>query len=170
MSLCTSRYKTITQREFVVKLLKSISVAVFLSVITGCASVNMTPMEDSTEAKKFEMPSEGMAGIYIYRRDSMFGAAIKKDIWINGDCIGETAPGIFFYEQVKGGEDYEISTESEFSPNALNLAVQPGANYYIEQYMKIGMFVGGANLRVVDADEGMTEVSNLDMAAKGNCS
>ena len=36
--------------------------------------------------------------------------------------------------------------------------------------MKIGMFVGGANLRVVDADEGMTEVSNLDMAAKGNCS
>ena len=98
------------------KLFKYTSVAVFLSVITGCASVNMTPMEDSTEAKKFEMPSEGMAGIYIYRRDSMYGAAIKKDIWINGDCIGETAPGIFFYEQVKGGEDYEISTESEFSP------------------------------------------------------
>ena len=101
MFLCSSRYQTITQREYVVKLFKYTSVAVFLSVITGCASVNMTPMEDSTEAKKFEMPSEGMAGIYIYRRDSMYGAAIKKDIWINGDCIGETAPGIFFYEQVK---------------------------------------------------------------------
>ncbi len=100
----------------------------------------------------------------------MFGAAIKKDIWIDGDCVGETAPGIFFYEQVKGGENYKISTESEFSPNALSLAVQPGANYYIEQYMKVGMFVGGANLRLVDADKGMLEVSSLDMAVKGNCS
>ncbi|WP_218015086.1 DUF2846 domain-containing protein [Cobetia sp. 5-25-4-2] len=152
------------------KLLKYASTAVFLSVMTGCASVNMTPIEDSTEAKKFGMPNEGMAGIYIYRRDSMFGAAIKKDIWIDGDCVGETAPGIFFYEQVKGGENYKISTESEFSPNALSLAVQPGANYYIEQYMKVGMFVGGANLRLVDADKGMLEVSSLDMAVKGNCS
>ncbi|MDH2289964.1 DUF2846 domain-containing protein [Cobetia sp. 10Alg 146] len=152
------------------KLLKYASTAVFLSVMTGCASVNMTPIEDSTEAKKFEMPNEGMAGIYIYRRDSMFGAAIKKDIWIDGDCVGETAPGIFFYEQVKGGENYKISTESEFSPNALSLAVQPGANYYIEQYMKVGIFVGGANLRLVDADKGMLEVSSLDMAVKGNCS
>tara|TARA_B100000700_G_scaffold131761_2_gene147330 strand:- start:5192 stop:5668 length:477 start_codon:yes stop_codon:yes gene_type:complete len=157
-------------KGYVMKLLKYAGVAVFFSIMTGCASVNMTPMEDSTEAKKFEMPDEGMAGIYIFRRDSIFGASIKKDIWINGDCIGETAPGIFFYEQVKGGEGYEISTESEFSPNALSLAVQPGANYYIEQYMKMGMFVGGANLRLVDADEGMIEVSNLDMAAKGNCS
>ncbi|MBU3008624.1 DUF2846 domain-containing protein [Cobetia amphilecti] len=151
--------------------LYKLSSAVFLfSVMTGCASVNMASQQESIEAKAFDAPDQNMAGIYIYRSNSMYAASLKKDIWIQGECVGESARGVFFYEQVPGGKSYEIATESGFSPNTLTINVESGVNYYIEQYMKYGLFVAGANLRLVGSEEGMAEISDLDMAVKGNCS
>ena len=129
----------------------------------------MESTENSNHAKQFNAPSEGKSGLYIYR-DSFVGQALKKDIWVNGNCIGESAPDTFFYEQVEGDKEHKISTESEFSPNDLILKVQAGKNYFIEQFIKMGVFVGGAGLEVVDEKKGMEAVSKLDLAKKGQCS
>ena len=43
-------------------------------------------------------------------------------------------------------------------------------NYFIRQYIKLGMFVGGAGLELVDEEKGKEEMSELDMAIKGTCS
>ena len=64
------------------KLLAS-SVAIF--VLAGCASVSMESKDKSDIAKKFNNPSVGSAGLYIYRFGSL-GAALKKDIWVDGKC------------------------------------------------------------------------------------
>jgi len=129
----------------------------------------MEPKEVSARAKSFNLPSEGNAGLYIYR-DSILGAALKKDIWVDDKCIGESAPKVFFYEDVKGNQEHKISTESEFSPNDLLLKTESGKNYFIRQYIKIGAFVGGANLELMQEEEGKKAVSELDMATKGTCS
>ncbi|MEW8296809.1 MAG: DUF2846 domain-containing protein [Candidatus Thiodiazotropha sp.] len=100
----------------------------------------------------------------------MGGGSLKKDVWIDGKCIGETAPGVFFYEEVAGDASHTISTESEFSPNELVLATVSGENYFIKQYIKIGVFVGGANLEQVDEETGRKEIMELGMATKGQCS
>jgi len=138
-------------------------------LFAGCASVPMESVEKSNKTKEFNPPSLGNAGLYIYRAGS-FGGALKKDIWINGKCIGETAPNIFFYEEVKGGEEYKISTESEFSPNDLLVKTESDTNYFIKQYIKMGVLVGGANLKLVDENEGKEAVSKLKLAKKGICS
>ena len=52
-------------------------------LITGCASVDMASPEASAKAKQFEAPSEGKAGVYIYR-NSFVGKSLKKDLWIDG--------------------------------------------------------------------------------------
>jgi hypothetical protein len=138
-------------------------------LFSACATV---PMEDSLKsdlAKKFDPPSGGKAGLYIYRSGS-FGAAIKKDIWVDGKCIGESAPNIFFYEEVQGNEDHKISTESEFSPNDVLFKAEGGKNYFIHQYIKMGVFVGGAGLELVNEETGKKEVSELTLAKKGSCS
>ncbi|MGM0984311.1 MAG: DUF2846 domain-containing protein [Pseudomonadota bacterium] len=152
------------------KLLKTTAALAVLALMTGCASVDMAPLQDTTEAKQFDSPEEGAAGVYVFRKDSPFGAALKKDIWIDGECIGESARGVFFYHPVEGDKEHEVATESEFSPNTLELFTEEGNNYFIEQYMKIGAFVGGANLRLIDEEQGKEEVSKLEMAVKGNCS
>jgi hypothetical protein len=129
----------------------------------------MESAEKSELAKKFNPPTNGKAGVYVYRSGS-FGGALKKDIWIDGRCVGETAPNTFFYEEVKGDSEHKLSTESEFSPNDLLLTTASGKNYFVRQFIKMGVFVGGAGLELVSDDEGRKEVAKLSMATKGVCS
>lgn len=152
------------------KLMKTTVTITLFALMTGCASVNMAPQQQSTVAKQFAVPDEGMSGVYVFRKNSPAGAALKKDIWINGECLGESARGVFFYRQVEGGREHEIATESEFSPNVINLTAEAGRNYYIEQYIKMGVFVGGAHLRQHDEASGQREISKLEMARGGSCS
>lgn len=141
-----------------------LSVAIF----SGCSTVPLEPKEVSTNAKSFNPPSGNNAGVYVFR-DSILGAALKKDIWIDHKCLGESAPNIFFYEEVSGNKEHKISTESEFSPNNLTINTESGKNYFVRQYIKIGAFVGGANLEVVNEEEAKKAITELDMAKKGTC-
>jgi len=138
-------------------------------LFSGCASVPMESREQSDLVKQFSPPPEGDSGLYIYRSGA-FGGALKKDVWVDGECIGETAPNIFFYEVVQGDKDHKISTESEFSPNDLVIHTESGRNYFVRQYIKMGVFVGGAGLELVDEEQGKKKVRELDLAKKGICS
>ncbi|GAA0763605.1 DUF2846 domain-containing protein [Ideonella azotifigens] len=144
-------------------------VAVASLTLVGCASVNMAPKEQSEKAKQFVTPSAGNAGVYLYR-DSMVGQALKKDLWVDGKCVGETAPDVFFYTEVEGAKSHKFDTESEFSPNTLELTTEAGRNYFIRQYIKIGVFVGGAALELIPEEQGKTAVRKLNMAVPGKCS
>jgi len=144
-------------------------IALVSTLFTGCASVPMEGIERTTSAQKFNTPSEGSSGLYIYRSGS-FGGLLKKDVWVDGKCIGESAPNVFFYEEVEGDKEHKISTESEFSPNDLLIKTQSGMLYFIRQYIKAGVFVGGAGLELVDEEEGKKTVRDLKMATKGTCS
>lgn len=137
--------------------------------MTGCASVSMESKEASDAAKRFGPPSDGNSKIYVYRSGS-FGGALKKDIWIDGECIGESAPNVFFVKEVKGDAEHKISTESEFSPNDLLVKAKAGMNYFVRQFIKMGLFVGGAGVELVSDDEGKKEVSALELAKSGTCS
>ena len=137
-------------------------------LVSGCTSV---PMEDKSIADKARAasPADGKSGIYVYRPSS-FGGALKKDVYIDDNCLGETAPYVFLYREVEGDKQYIISTESEFSPNDTQLWVDSGVNYYLKQYIKLGVFVGGADLELVSAAEAQKELATLGMAKSGTCS
>lgn len=115
-------------------------------------------------------PSADSAGLYIYRSNSVVGAALKKDVWVDDECIGETARGTFFYHEVLGNKEHKVSTESEFSPNDLMVMTETGQNYFVKQYIKPGLFVGGAGLKLVPEIEGKEAIADLELGIKGNCS
>ena len=149
---------------------RSVSIiAVLAIVLGGCASVPMESPEASNRAKQFSPPNKDKSGLYIYR-DSFVGKALKKDIWVDGKCIGESAPDTFFYEEVDGNQEHTISTESEFSPNDLVVNTDSGQIYFIRQYIKLGVFVGGAGRELVEREAGMDAVSKLELAKSGTCS
>ena len=80
---------------------KKIGITALVSTLAaGCASVPMESLERTTTAKKFNPPAEGNSGLYIYRNTS-FGGAAYKDIWVDGHCIGSTAPYVFFMKKLK---------------------------------------------------------------------
>ncbi len=138
-------------------------------LLSGCASVEMASKTESSKAKEFGSPAQGNAGVYVYR-DSFVGKALKKDVWIDGKCIGETAPDVFFYTEVEGGKKHKVDTESEFSPNTLEVMFETGKNYFIRQFIKMGVFVGGAGLEQISEEQGKADVAKLEMAKPGKCS
>lgn len=140
-----------------------------IAALAGCSSVPMESTEIANAAKEFSSPSQDTAGIYVYRKDTFVGAALKKDVWVGKDCVGQTAKGVFFYKEVPGSEKLEISTESEFSPNTLTINAKNGELYFVEQFIKMGAFVGGADLELATTDTGKSEVQRLGMAKGGNC-
>jgi hypothetical protein len=151
-------------------MMKKIALIICVSALfTGCASVKMESKEASGKAKQFAQPSPSNSGLYAYRNSS-FGKALKKNIWVDGKCVGESAPDVFFYTEIAGGKSHVISTESEFSPNNLTLWAEAGKNYFVRQYIKFGVFVGGAGLELIPEEEGKVAVSNLELATPGACS
>lgn len=141
---------------------KLLAVGILLMTLGGCATVPMASNEKDAEAKEFQMPPEGKSGLYIFR-DSFVGQALKKTLTVDGEVIGESAPDVYFYKILNAGT-HTISTESEFSPNDLIIDTESKKNYFVENYMKMGVFVGGADLKQVNETEGMERVSKLKLA------
>ena len=155
-------YVLVSNGYFVKQLFARASIIGVALLLSACATVPMASVEESNTAKQFRSPEKGNSGLYIYR-DSFIGKALKKNLYIDDKFIGESAPDVFFYKTIKAGE-HKISTESEFSNNDLNIKTESGKNYFIRQYIKFGVFVGGAKLEQVSEEEGKKAISKLNMA------
>lgn len=137
-------------------------VLIALLGLGGCASVPMAPVEQDIALKEFQTPLEDLSGLYIYR-DCFVGAALKKTVYLDSKAIGETANNVYFHALTSPGS-HTISTESEFSDNLMTIEMEGGHNYFIEQYIKMGVFVGGANLRLVSEEVGKDAVGKCKLA------
>ena len=122
----------------------------------------MGSVEEDAARKTFALPSEGMSGLYVYR-NSNFGAALKKAIYIDGQFIGESAPMTYFYKEVQPGK-HIVSTQSEFSNNDLELDTKSNENYFLRNYIRMGVFIGGANLEIIPEEEGKEGVKECKLA------
>ena len=152
-------------------MLKKIASLTITSILfAGCASVPTENIEVSSVLKQVKAPSANNAGLYIYRSNSVVGGALKKDVWVDDECIGETARGTFFYHEVLGNMQHKVSTESEFSPNDLMIDTTAGNNYFVKQYIKPGLIVGGAGVKLVPESEGREAIADLKLGIKGTCS
>lgn len=138
------------------------AVIIFVSLVSGCASVPMASKEEDAALKKFAPPPAGKAGLYIYR-NSFVGQALRKRVSVDGVVLGETANKTFFYRAVAPGE-HKLDTETEFGDNSITLMAAVGKNYFVQQYIKMGAFSGGAGLKIVSEEEGKKEVLNCELA------
>ncbi|WP_043309362.1 DUF2846 domain-containing protein [Pseudomonas sp. ML96] len=136
--------------------------ALGIALLSGCASVPMESSEKDQALKAFPTPPQDQAGLYIFR-DSSLGPALKKTVTVDGEVIGETAINTYFYRTVTPGQ-HVLATESEFSDNTLTLNAEAGKNHYVRQYIKLGVFVGGANLEQVSETEGRKAVLETELA------
>jgi len=144
---------------------KVISVILIVSAIVlflGCASVKMASKEEDTALKNFTLPPSDKAGLYIFR-NSFLGQSVSREIYVDSVFIGKTANGVYFYLEIFPGT-HTISTESEFGENSVMLEVEGGKNYFAEQYIKMGIFSGGAGIEMVDEKVGMQQVLDCELA------
>jgi hypothetical protein len=132
------------------------------ALLSACASVPLAPKEKDVAAKTFTKPQNDKANLYIFR-NCFVGQALKKSVFIDNQVIGESANKVYFFKQLAPGT-HKISTESEFGNNDLEISLAGGQQYFVEQYIKMGAFKGGANLRVVSDSEGRKAIADCNLA------
>ena len=137
--------------------LKQCSFYLFLAsllILHGCASAPMASDKEDQRAKQFQ-PAKGKASIYVYRNETM-GAALSKSVTINGRMAGTTAADTYFWFHVKPGT-YKIVSDNNLD-NTISVKAKAGKNYFVWQEMKMGLFVGGTKLSLVDEKRGRNGV------------
>jgi len=144
--------------ELVMK--KYLLFAAIISTLVGCASVPMGDPAQDAALKNFE-PPQNNAGVYIYRNESI-GGAIKMDIEIDGEVIGETAAKTYFYKEVKPGK-HTITSKSE-NTDSLEIDVMVGTLTYIWQEVKMGILYARTKLHLVDEETGKKGVLESKLA------
>ncbi len=137
-----------------------IGLLVGVSVLSGCASVAMVDPQRDAAANTFVAPAD-KAGLYIYRNESM-GAAVKMDVAIDGQAVGQTAANTYLYKEVAPGK--RVITSSAENTATLEVDARPGALYYVWQEVKMGVLYARSKLHLVGEEEGKKGVLETRMA------
>ena len=133
----------------------------FLSLaLVGCASVPMGDTKMDQAAKTFQVPSD-KAGIYVYRNESM-GAAVKMDVIIDGQNIGESAAKTYFYKEVAPGK-HTVTSKAE-NTDTVEVDLKPGSMAFIWQEVKMGIMFARTKLHLVSEQEGKKGVMETQLA------
>jgi hypothetical protein len=89
----------------------------------------------------------------------MFGAAIQPDIRLNGQVVGESKPGGFFFvDRPAGSYIAAASTETE---KTLSFALDAGETKYVRSTPSLGVMVGRVVLALETPEKAKEELSSL---------
>lgn len=97
--------------------------------------------------------------MYFLRSASMFGAAIQPDLRLNGQVVGESKPGGFFFVDRPAGK-YVASAATE-TEKTLSFALDGGETKYVRSSPSVGLMVGRVVLELETPDKAKEELSSL---------
>jgi hypothetical protein len=130
--------------------------------LVGCASVTMGDPKQDTALKAFPAAKPGTAGVYIYRNET-FGAAMKLDVAMDGQPLGQTAAKTYFYKEVAPGKHTVVSKGE--TTDTLEFNAVAGKLYFVWQEVKMGVMSARTKLQLVSDDVGRKGVTESQLAA-----
>lgn len=135
--------------------LKYAAAAAAVALVSGCA----TGIKHDQMASSIPSLKAGEGRIYFFRSASMMGAAIQPDIRLNGQVVGASKPGGFFYvDRPAGNFVAAASTETE---KTVSFALQPGETKYIRSSIGFGLVAGRVILEPETPEKAKAELGAL---------
>jgi hypothetical protein len=129
--------------------------AAVVALASGCA----TGIKHDQMASSMPSLKADQGRIYFFRSSSMMGAAIQPDIRLNGQVVGTSKPGGFFYvDRPAGNYVASASTETE---KTVSFTLQPGETKYIRSSIGFGIVAGRAVLEPETPEKAKAELGSL---------
>ena len=97
--------------------------------------------------------------IYFYRSNSMLGAAIQPSIYLDGQVVGSSKPGGFFFVDAKPGPK-EVATTTEVEKK-LTFTLDRGQTRYVRTAISMGVLAGRVQPELVDEATGASELKEM---------
>jgi hypothetical protein len=130
------------------------------SFLAACA----TGPKHEEVAKGFPAIKAGQGRVYVYRSNSMMGAALQPTVYVNGVASGDSKPGGFFYVDLPAGP-VEVTTGTEVEKKA-TFMLAAGETRYVRTAVGFGILVGRVYPELVDPKEGNDEIRNASYIGK----
>jgi hypothetical protein len=133
--------------------------ALALSVVvlmTGCAAVGPKHAEIATSIPAVEA---GKGRIMFYRPNTVLGAAITADIRLNGNVVGRSERGSFFWVD-QAPCDCIVATSTEVE-RQLTFKLGAGETRFVKTSVSMGLMVGRINPELVNSEEWNKDLPEL---------
>jgi len=102
-------------------------------------------------------PDEGR--IFFYRSGTPFGAAIQPSVLLNGEKVGDSVPGGFFFvNRPPGNYEVVLSTEIE---KKLTFMVEKAQERYVRMSVGLGVIVYRVYPELIDKATAESEMQGL---------
>jgi hypothetical protein len=138
------------------KLFRALAASAFVAVVaSGCAS----GPQYKDVASSIPTLNEAQGRIYFYRSSSMLGAAIQPAINLNGQAVGKSQPGGFFFVDEPAGQ-YVVSTTTE-TEKTLSFKLDAGETKYVKTSVGFGLLVGRIVPTLESSDEATKSIEDL---------
>ena len=135
------------------KLMRVLSILLLSAGLTGCAS----GMKYTEFQPKIPSLSQDTGRIFFYR-PSALGAALRPDVMLNKEKVGEAIAHGFFYVDRPPGE-YQVVTTTEVE-RKLSFVLEKGQSRYVRFSTSFGFFLGHVYGELVDPEVGMKEIQD----------
>ena len=124
-------------------------------LLVSCASgMKFTQLNPDIKPKNSEV-----GRIYFYRPSS-FGAALRPNVLLGGEKVGEEISWGFFYVDRPPG-NYEVVTSTEVE-RKVSFVLEKGQTRFIRFSTSFGFFVGHVYGELVDEDIGQSEIKGCN--------
>lgn len=131
-----------------------------VAVLAGCAS----GIKHQDMASSIPNVNQGEGRVYFFRSSSMFGAAIQPDIRLNGEVVGSSKPGGFFFVDRPAG-NYVAATSTETEKTA-SFVLAAGETKYLRTSPSFGVVVGRIVVELETAEKAKAELPSLSYTGK----
>lgn len=129
--------------------------ATVLALASGCA----TGIKHEQMASSMPSVKAGEGRIYFFRNSSMFGAAVQPDIRLNGQVVGASKPGGFFFVDRPAGN--YLATASTETDKTVSFVLKSGETKYIRSSVGLGLMVGRVILEPETPEKAQSELGAL---------
>jgi len=138
-----------------------LTMAAAVVLLAGCAAGGA---KHADMASSLPSLKAGEGRVYFFRSSSMIGAAVQPDLRLNGQVVGESRPGGFFYvDRPAGNYVASASTETE---KTVSFTLQPGETKYIRSSVGLGLVVGRVILEPETPEKARAELASLSYTGK----
>lgn len=125
-------------------------------LVTACATSG--PKHAEVKAT-LAPPAPGVGRIYFYRDNTPVGVAVQPEIRLNGEPVGRSVPGGFFFvDRAPGAYVVSVATEVE---NTTSFELADGQTRYVKTSISMGILVGRVSPAVMDPAQGEADLASL---------
>lgn len=129
--------------------------AVLAACLFGCSA---TGPRFSEVSQNLPSLGENEGRIYFFR-NSIMGAAVQPEVSVNGQIVGKSQPGSFFFIDRPAGS-YRATARTE-AEGSIDVVLRPKQTAYVQMSIGMGFLVGHPAFERVSESEGRSALPPL---------